>query len=264
MKTYKDEAFVLRSHKLGEADKIITLLTRENGKKRAVAKGLRRTKSKFGGRLEPGTHLAMELYRGRNLDIITGAEIVNPHSRLREDYRKFLFGQAMLEMMEKSVHDDQHVTNAFAALSTSLDALGEEVFSYELLLAAFELKICALIGYRPHLDRCVCCGAEAGPGSVRLQLADGGISCRSCPGSEGSALLDPDLLQLMRRAFAGTMADISKMQVQQGLARRLMHLSFSYSEYHLDRRIKSHRMLESWEGGIGGPPQGSGQTASPA
>jgi DNA repair protein RecO (recombination protein O) len=246
MKTYKDEALVLRSHKLGEADKIITLLTREHGKKRAVAKGLRRTKSKFGARLEPGTHLQMELYRGRNLDIVTGAEIVCPHARVKEDYRKYLYAQAMLEFMDKSLHDDQHVPLAFPALSASLEALAGEVCSYDLMLAAFELKICALIGYRPHLDRCVCCGGELGQGPVRFRLAEGGLSCRDCPASE-AALVDAELLELMRRTFRSSMAAVAEMPVDPTLARRLMRLCFNYSEFHLDRQIKSHRLLESWD-----------------
>ncbi len=254
MKTYKDHAIVLRSHKLGEADKIITLLTGEHGKKRAVAKGLRRTKSKFGGRLEACTHLQLELYRGRNLDIITGAEIVDPHVPLRENHHKYICAQAMLEMMDKSLHDDQQVSNAFGALSASLTALEGEVNSYELMLAAFELKLCALVGYRPHLDRCLACGSPVAGTSAVLRLSEGGICCPACSGPASAAVhLDPAMLELTRRIFKASMAEVGRMDVDGGAARKLMRLSFSFSEYHLDRPIKSHRILEGYRFGSSAP-----------
>ncbi len=250
MKTYKDEAIVLRSHKLGEADKIITLLTRENGKKRAVAKGLRRTKSKFGGRLEPGTHLQLELYRGRNLDIITGAEIIDPHIPLRENHHKYICVQSMLELADKSLHDDQHVSNAFGALAASLTAMEGEVNSYELMLAAFELKLCALVGYRPHLDHCMSCGCEISGTPAILRLSEGGICCPSCSGpTSASVRLDPEMLELVRRIFKTSMADVGRIRMDSQAARKLMRLSFSFSEYHLDRPIKSHRILEDYRFG---------------
>ncbi len=255
MKTYKDEAIVLRSHKLGEADKIITLLTLEHGKKRAVAKGLRRTKSKFGGRLEPATHLQMELYRGRNLDIITGAEIISPHVPLRENHHKYLCVQSMLEMMDKSLHEHQQVDNAFQALSATLAAMEGEVNCYELMLAAFELKMCALVGYRPHLDHCMACGATISGAPAILRLSEGGISCPACSGPASAAIsLEPEMLELLRRIFRTSMADVSHISIDNRAARKLMRLSFSYSEYHLDRPIKSHRILEDYRFGAAAKP----------
>lgn len=255
MKTYKDEAIVLRSHKLGEADKIITLLTREHGKKRAVAKGLRRTRSKFGGRLEPCTHLQLELYRGRNLDIITGAEIIDPHVPLREDHHRYICAQSMLELMDKSIHDDQHVSNAFQALSVSLSAMEGEVNSYELMLAAFELKLCALVGYRPYLDCCISCGSEIAGTPAVLRLSEGGICCPACSGPASAAVsLEPEMLELVRRIFRTSMADVSRISLDNQAARKLMRLSFSFSEYHLDRPIKSHRILEDYRFGAAATP----------
>ncbi len=255
MKTYKDEAIALRSHKLGEADKIITLLTREHGKKRAVAKGLRRTKSKFGGRLEPCTHLQLELYRGRNLDIITGAEIIDPHVPLRENHHKYICAQSMLEMMDKSLHDDQQVDNAFQALSASLSAMEGEVYSYELMLAAFELKLCALVGYRPHLDHCISCGTEMAGRPAVLRLSEGGIYCPACSGPASSSVsLDPEMLEMVRRILRTSMADVGRIRIENLAARKLMRLSFSFSEYHLDRPIKSHRILEDYRFGATATP----------
>ena len=108
MPLYRDEAIVLRTHKLGEADRIITLLTRHHGRVRAVAKGVRRTTSKFGSRLEPFTHVDLQLAEGRNLDIITQAETKSAFSSgLGADYERYTAGTAMLETAERLVSEEK-------------------------------------------------------------------------------------------------------------------------------------------------------------
>src|SRR5205807_2728492 len=97
MPLYKEQGIVLRSIKLGEADKIVTILTQGSGKVRGVAKGIRRTHSKFGARLEPFTHVSLMLYRGRNLDTVAQAEIVSPFTRTRSDLGLIAAGEAMVE-----------------------------------------------------------------------------------------------------------------------------------------------------------------------
>ena len=109
MATYKEKAVVLRAYELGEADRILSMITEGRGLRRAVAKGIKRTKSKFGGRLEPFTHLDVVLHEGRNLDTVVQADIISSHASVRADFAKFLFGEAMLEMIEKSLHENQSV-----------------------------------------------------------------------------------------------------------------------------------------------------------
>src|SRR6187402_3843105 len=102
MRLYRDRAVVLRQHKLGEADRIVTLLTREHGMVRAVGKGVRRTRSKFGSRLEPFTHVDLQLYAGRSLDVVQQAETLAPYGdRLVGDYARYTAGTAMLETAER-------------------------------------------------------------------------------------------------------------------------------------------------------------------
>src|SRR5206468_2756805 len=101
MPLYKEQGIVLRSVKLGEADKIVTIFTQGSGKIRAVAKGIRRTQSKFGARLEPFTHVSLLLYRGRNLDTVTQAEIVGPFLKIRRDFGLIAAGETMLEAVDK-------------------------------------------------------------------------------------------------------------------------------------------------------------------
>ncbi len=107
MPLYRDEAVVLRTHKLGEADRIITLLTRQHGRVRAVAKGVRRTTSRWGSRLEPFNHVDLQLAEGRSLDVITQAETLDPfHARLGLDYDRYTAGTVLLETAERLVTEE--------------------------------------------------------------------------------------------------------------------------------------------------------------
>ncbi|MGH3247769.1 MAG: DNA repair protein RecO [Trebonia sp.] len=126
---YRDDGVVLRTQKLGEADRIITLLTRHNGRVRAVAKGVRRTKSRFGARLEPFTHVDVLIYPGRSLDMITQAEVIRPYgSRLVSDYPKYTAGTAMLETDERFTPvEKEPAIRQFLLLIGGLRALGDAV-----------------------------------------------------------------------------------------------------------------------------------------
>jgi DNA repair protein RecO (recombination protein O) len=124
---YRDDGVVLRTQKLGEADRIITLLTRHNGRVRAVAKGIRRTKSRFGGRLEPFTHVDVMIHPGRSLDIITQAEVIRAYGTpLAADYPKYTAGTAMLETAERFTPvEKEPAIRQFLLLIGGLRALGE-------------------------------------------------------------------------------------------------------------------------------------------
>ena len=129
MQGYRDDGVVLRTHKLGEADRIITLLTRQNGRVRAVAKGVRRTKSRFGARLEPFTHVDVMVYPGRSLDVITQAEVIRAYgTRLVSDYPKYTAGSAMLETAERFTPEEKEpAIRQFLLLIGGLRALGDSV-----------------------------------------------------------------------------------------------------------------------------------------
>ncbi|HEY5396408.1 MAG TPA: DNA repair protein RecO, partial [Trebonia sp.] len=127
MQGYRDDGVVLRTHKLGEADRIITLLTRQNGRVRAVAKGVRRTKSRFGGRLEPFTHVDVLIHPGRSLDVIQQAEVIRAYGKpLATDYPRYTAGTAMLETAEKFTPvEKEPAIRQFLLLIGGLRALGE-------------------------------------------------------------------------------------------------------------------------------------------
>src|SRR5207245_2728295 len=125
MALYKEQGIVLRTMRLGEADRIITVLSQGSGKIRAVAKGIRKTRSRFGARLDPFTHVDLLLYKGRELDIVTQAEILTSFRALREDYMRFTAGEMILEGADRVIEDREPNTRAFMLLLTSLRHLVE-------------------------------------------------------------------------------------------------------------------------------------------
>jgi DNA repair protein RecO (recombination protein O) len=184
---YRDDGIVLRTQDLGEADRIITVLTRRTGRIRAVGKGVRRTKSRFGARLEPFTHVDLLLYTGRSLDVITQAETIRAYGEpLSADYPRYTSGTAMLETAERLTPvEKEPALRQFLLLVGGLRTLGEGQHDPRLVLDAFLLRSLAVAGYAPALAECALCGAAdldgEGSGGARSQVSGSQES-----GSEGS------------------------------------------------------------------------------
>jgi DNA repair protein RecO (recombination protein O) len=161
---YRDDGVVLRTQKLGEADRIITVLGRTTGRIRAVAKGVRRTKSRFGARLEPFTHVDLMLHPGRSLDVITQAEVIRPYGEpLTGDYPRYTAGVAMLETAERFTPvEKEPALRQLLLLIGGLRSLGEQEHDPRLVLDAFMLRSLAVAGYAPALQECARCGASPG------------------------------------------------------------------------------------------------------
>ncbi|MGN6129346.1 MAG: DNA repair protein RecO, partial [Nocardioidaceae bacterium] len=189
MALYRDEAVVLRTQKLGEADRIITLLTRAHGRVRAVAKGVRRTSSRFGSRLEPFTHVDLQLAEGRSLDVVTQAETLEPFAaRVGADYERYTAGTVMLETAERLVVEDKEpALQQFLLLVGALRAMCDTGRPPGLVLDSFLLRSMAVAGYAPTFDGCARCGVE-GPHRA-FSPAAGGMLCATCrvPGSASPA-----------------------------------------------------------------------------
>jgi DNA repair protein RecO (recombination protein O) len=242
--TYKEEGVVLRAYDLGEADRILSMITATRGLRRAVAKGVKRTKSKFGGRLEPFTHLDAVLHEGRNLDTVVQVEIIRSHEPVRADFAKFLFGEAMLEMIEKSLHENQSIPRLFDALRVTLDVLEGDVCDPALLLAAFEFKVCSLIGYHPHLDCCLHCGRKIEEERVYLDLSGGGIACGRClPGVENRQAITHECLSLIRCLLREDMATLACREENLRVCRDVLVTAFRFSESFLERPLKSRPVV---------------------
>ena len=167
MSLYRDEGVVLRTWKLGESDRIVVLFTRGRGKVRAVAKGVRKTKSRFGARLEPLSHVELMLHEGAGeLQTITGVELLRTHRASREDPYRLNVGLIGAEAMLRLFGEPEANERAFGALARFLDLLDEAPVresrpAVDPLGLSFQLKLLWLAGYLPHLTSCVECGSAA-------------------------------------------------------------------------------------------------------
>jgi DNA repair protein RecO (recombination protein O) len=232
---FRAQGVVLRTIKLGEADRIITLCTRERGKVRAVAKGVRKTKSKFGARLEPISHVAVQCYEGRELHTITQAETVDAFRGVREDLDRMRRALSMLEAVDGVVQEGEPNPRLYQMLVGALKSL--EQHDSPLVLAAFFWKLLALEGVHPMLDACAECGESED--LVAFDLHVGGVLCRSC--RQGIAI-SPDALLLLRRTLGGDLGRVLQEEASPA-AFELEHLADESLEVHLERRLRSRHML---------------------
>jgi len=237
---YRDEAVVLRTHPLGEADRIITLLTKERGRIRAVAKGVRRTKSRFGARLEPFMVVDVQCYEGRNLDTVTQAESLATYGQtIARDYTVYTAATVMVETAERLTEEHEPSTQQYLLLAGALRSLGGGEHDPGLVLDAYLLRSLAVAGWAPSFHDCARCGAP-GPHKA-FNLASGGTVCPSCrtPGSAAPAL---QTLELLAALLAGdwALADESAHQHR----REGSGLVTAFLQWHLERGVRSLRLVE--------------------
>ncbi|WP_346386192.1 DNA repair protein RecO [Nocardioides sp.] len=236
MPLYRDEAVVLRTHKLGEADRIITLLTRHHGQVRAVAKGVRRTTSKFGSRLEPFTHVDLQLAEGRSLDIITQAETLTPFSAgIGHDYDRYTSGTVMLETAERLVSEEKQPSlQHFLLLVGGLRAMVSGERGPGQVLDSYLLRSLAVAGYAPSFDHCARCGDE-GPHRW-FNPSMGGMLCVTCrvPGSASPA---PETIAALGALLTGDWAIIEATGPRH--LKEASGLVAAYLAWHLERGLRS-------------------------
>jgi DNA repair protein RecO (recombination protein O) len=234
---YRDDAVVLRTYKLGEADRIVVLLTRARGKVRAVAKGVRKTKSKFGSRLEPTSHIAVQLYEGRELDIVTQAETIDQFRGVRDDLDRIARASAMLETADQLAQEGQVNPRLYTMLVGALRTLDGS--SSPLVVPAFFWKVLALEGYRPQVDACVLCGDDVSP-LVAFDLESGGLLCRTC--RRGTAV-SPEAVDLLQMILGGRLNEALAAPAAPA-THEVDHLATRAVEHHLERRLRSVTVLD--------------------
>jgi DNA repair protein RecO (recombination protein O) len=228
------------------------MLTERHGVVKAVARGARRPGSRFAGRLEPFVLARVMLRPGRELDAVSQAETVDARASLRGDYVRFLMGEAMLELAWRSLHEGQQSSRLFQALDASLRCLEGDAVRPDLLLAAFELKICGLLGYRPSFQRCSRCGISLRGKAASFSPEGGGVVCGSCrPAGAAGRTLRAETLALAEAAVSTPLKGLAGLRVTEEQSASLLRLAIEYVEYHLDRRLRSHAAVLQHLGGGG-------------
>ncbi len=245
MPTYRDEAVVLRTHKLGEADRIITLLSRRRGKIRAVAKGVRRTSSKFGARLEPFSHIDLQFAVGRTLDVVTQVESLDAFGDpLTGDYPAYTAGQVMLETADRLVVEEgEPALQQYLLLVGALKVLNRGTSDGDraptLILDSYLLRALAVAGYAPSFSDCARCGL-VGPHRA-FSPGAGGVVCERCR-PPGSARPGAATLELLGALLEGRWADTRA--VPDPVAREASGLTAAFVAWHLDRNLRSLAHVE--------------------
>ncbi|MGV9803169.1 DNA repair protein RecO [Mycobacterium sp. NPDC003449] len=241
MRLYRDRAVVLRQHKLGEADRIVTLLTRDHGLVRAVAKGVRRTRSKFGARLEPFAHIDVQLHPGRNLDIVTQVQAIDAFAAdIVSDYGRYTSACAMLETAERLAGEERAPMPDLHRLTVAaLRAIADGARARELVLDAYLLRAMGVAGWAPALTECARCAA---PGPHRaFHVAAGGSVCVHCRPS-GSSTPPQQVLELMAALHDGDWEYAET--TSSGHRSQASGLIAAHLQWHLERQLRTLPLVE--------------------
>jgi DNA repair protein RecO (recombination protein O) len=241
-RAYKTDAVVLRSLRLGEADRVLHLYTLERGRIGAVAKGIRKTKSRFGARLEPLSHVELLLHQGSGeLQTVTGVELVRSHHASREDTYRLAVGLVGAEAMLRLFTEQEGNPRAFAALTRFLDLLDELPArasrpALDPLALSFQLKLLWVSGYLPHLTSCAECGMESMP-LVGYSPSAGGAVCRDCAAE--SLALSAAGIRGIESLLIRPLAEAGEVGLVDRTAREALDVITAAYEYYGNFRLRA-------------------------
>lgn len=233
-----DQGIVLRSYPFGDADRVVVLLSPNHGKIRTVAKGVRKTKSRFGGRLEPFTHVDLVLYEGRNLDTITQVAVLEPFPRLRNDLDAVVAAGTMVEAADAVAQEQETSIRLFLLLHRGLRAL-EQGERRQDLITSYLLKLAEMVGVAPALVSCASCGGV--DQLHRFSFGGGGVVCARCQ-VEGAVRLRSGLTEYLAALAEAELLALPAIDIT--LAPEAMGIARRFVEYHLDRKLTSLAVME--------------------
>ncbi|MCK5427979.1 MAG: DNA repair protein RecO [Anaerolineales bacterium] len=243
-RVYKTEAIVLKRTNLGEADKILSLYTPNLGKIRAVAKGVRRPKSKLGGHVETLTRSSMMLAKGRNLDIITQSQTIDSFLPLRSDLWQTSCALYTAELVDRFT--EEHIENypVYKLLLSTINSI-VEADDIDLLLRYFEIHLTSFMGYKPQLHSCINCKKELEPVENYFSASGGGVLCPNCRAAEPRVRpLSLNALKVMRLFQGSNYEQARKVKLNPGLSKELETTMREYIRYILEREVKSVEFLD--------------------
>lgn len=234
MPTYRDDAIVLRTHLLGEADRIVTLLARSRGKIRAVAKGVRKTSSRFGARVEPFSVVDVQVYEGKTLDIIQSADTIASYSQeITKDYPRYTAAMVMVETADRLTEHDYQPAQ-YSLLHGGLRSLAQGEHNPGLSVDSYLLRALAIAGWEPSLDDCAVTGAPGDHRSFAVALGGVVVGDVAPPGTpklgEGTKEL---LAALLEGDWGSAEAAGPKAQAEAS------GVIAAYTQYHLERHVRS-------------------------
>jgi DNA repair protein RecO (recombination protein O) len=246
---FRTEGIVIKTFEYGEADLIITFFTLDRGKIKGIAKGCRKTKSRFGSSLEPFTHSKISLYGREHISLpkVTQSDIINSHRRIREDLSGLAYGAHMAELVYEICPEGETNKEVFYLLSFILSVIGSNI-DLEFLSIFFDVRFLRLMGYQPRLDKCVRCSRE--DGVLRFYPKHGGLLCDSCSNPEdGYLLLSPETKEIYYKILSLPLHKVSNSNLEYALTPQIRDELKTFLSLHfnhiLGKRLKSANSL-SW------------------
>jgi DNA repair protein RecO (recombination protein O) len=245
-RVYKTEAIVLRTMDLGEADRVLTVLTPRLGKLRVIAKGVRRPRSRIGGGLQPFSDVQLVLAVGRTFDVVTSSSLEDPHLGLRNDLHSTAAAWYVVELADRFCEGAADSHQAFRLLAQALSALdaGPEV-EREIVARWFELALLDAMGFRPELGRCLECGSAIEPEGNAYAPAGAGVLCPQCAHVAHAARpIGGDALKILRHLQRSPLVGVLRLRLAPALHREVERLLHATVSAVLERELRSRDFLE--------------------
>lgn len=244
-RVYKTEAIVLRTMELGEADRVLTVLTPRLGKLRVIAKGVRKPRSRIGGGLQPFSDVQLVLAVGRTFDVVTSSALEDPHLGLRNDLHSTAAAWYVVELVDRFIEGAADSHEAFRLLAQALSALDAgEAVSREVVARWFEVALLDAMGFRPQLTSCLECGADIEPDGNGYSPTGGGVVCPSClPVTSGARPVGTDALKVLRHLQRSPLVGVLALRLETALQREVERLLHDTVTAVLERDLRSRDFL---------------------
>lgn len=244
-RVYKTPAIVLRQRRLGDADKILTLYTAHLGKIDAVAKGVRKSKSRLGGHVEPLSHATFLIAQGKSLDIVTQVETTESFASLRDDLDRMSRALYACELLDKFTEPHADNFSLYRLLLDTLRRIGAGA-DMDTPLRFHEMALLTQMGYSPELDHCVGCRAKLEPVTNYWSSAAGGTVCRNCRAGEAAGRpISANAVKLLRLLRHGRWADVARVHIDGDLALELERALGEYVRWVLERDVRSAAFIDT-------------------
>lgn len=245
-RVYKTEAIVLRTMELGEADRVLSVLTPRLGKLRVIAKGVRRPRSRIGGGLQPFSDVQLVLAVGRTFDVVTSSALEDPHLGLRNDLHSTAAAWYVVELVDRFIEGAADSHEAFRLLAQALSALDAgDAVPREVVTRWFELHLLEAMGFRPELHRCLECGAGIEPDGNAFSPPGGGVVCPRCShAAHGGRPVSTDALKVLRHLQRSPLVGVLGLRLAARLHREVERLLHATVSAVLERELRSRDFLE--------------------
>src|SRR3990172_2450450 len=244
-RVFSTPAIVLHQRKLGDADKIVTLYTANRGKLDAVAKGVRRSRSKLAGHVEPLSHANFQLAQGKSLDIVTQVETIEPFAEIRDDLDRLSRALSACELLDRFTEPHQEHFDLYRLLLDTLRRIGS-LDDIDTPVRYFEMALLDVLGYRPELDECVTCRQRLQAVTNYWTAGGGGVVCPNCRRDEASVRpISVNAVKLLRLLLHASWPDAARVTVDPELAVELERAMLEYVRWVLDRDVRSAAFIDA-------------------